>query len=204
MPHKNFIKNDLTPLLKLAMPLALMGVIGGSAGLFQNFIAFTLFELLIGLGKTRLLTFFTVLCVSMMVFFSYILIFGKFGFPTLGIAGAGWGMTIAYWIIAIVLAAFLLTHKEYKKYFHKMFNRKKPTFLWEILRVGVPMGTMYCFEEGFFFALTLMMGSLSSQLLAANQITTQYLGILMGIVFAIAQAITVRMGHLLGAKEINS
>ena len=36
MPHKNFIKNDLTPLLKLAMPLALMGVIGGSAGFFQT------------------------------------------------------------------------------------------------------------------------------------------------------------------------
>ena len=66
------------------------------------------------------------------------------------------------------------------------------------------MGTMYAFEVGFFFALTLIMGSFSSELLAANQVTMQYLGTLMSVVFSIAQAVTVRMGHLIGAKEINS
>ena len=215
MNQQNFIKNDLSPLLKLAMPLALTGIIGGSVGFFEtlflahvshevlaagalvswlygtffcllfgalsainvlishkhgakdltgishvlrdglflallltipsfllfwnmapifllfgqkpsvvelaksylhalswgllpNFIAIALFELIIGLGKTRVLTFFTVLCVSMIVLFSYVLIFGKCGFPALGIAGAGWGMTIAYWMIAIIVSIFLL------------------------------------------------------------------------------------------------
>ena len=170
-------------------------------GLLPNFIAISLFEFFIGLGKTRILMFFTVFCVAICNFFSYVLIFGKFGFPVLGIAGAGWGMTIAFWILAVVLSVFLLTHKEYKKYFEHIFNRRKPTFVWELIRVGVPMGAMYCVEVAFFFALTLVMGSLSSQLLAANQIALQYLGVLMSVVFSIAQAITVRMGHLLGAKE---
>jgi MATE family multidrug resistance protein len=60
---------------------------------------------------------------------------------------------------------------------------------------------MYCFEVAFFFALTLVMGSLGSQLLAANQIVMQYMCALMMVVFSVAQAITVRMGHLLGARE---
>jgi MATE family multidrug resistance protein len=63
---------------------------------------------------------------------------------------------------------------------------------------------MYCVEVAFFFTMTLLMGSLGSQLQAANQIAFQYLGVLMSIIFSIAQAITVRMGHLLGAKDIPS
>lgn len=66
------------------------------------------------------------------------------------------------------------------------------------------MGLMYCVEVAFFFALTLVMGSFGDELLAANQIALQYLGVLMSIIFCIAQAITVRMGHLLGAGEISS
>ena len=173
-------------------------------GLLPNFIAIAVFEFLIGLGKTRIIMNFTVFGVSLIIFFSYALIFGKFGFAAFGIAGAGWGMTISYWIIAVVVSVYVLTHKEYKNYFHHIFNKNKPTFLWELLQVGVPMGAMYCIEVAFFFALTLVMGSLGSQLLAANQIALQYLGALMSVIFSIAQAITVRMGHLLGAKEVNS
>lgn len=174
-----------------------------SWGLLPNFIAIALFELIIGLGKTRLVMFFTVFGVLLVVFFSYALIFGKFGLPALGIAGAGWGMTVSYWIIAVTLGMYLLMHKDYKKYFKQLFTRNQPSFLWELLQIGVPMGTMYCFEVGFFFALTLVMGSLGGQLLAANQIAVQYMGALMSVIFSIAQAITVRMGHLMGAKEIN-
>jgi MATE family multidrug resistance protein len=173
-------------------------------GLLPNFIAIALFELIIGLGKIRIVMFFTVFGVLLVVFFSYAFIFGKFGLPALGIAGAGWGMTVGYWIIAVVLSGYLLIHKDYKKYFQHIFNRNKPSFLWELLQVGVPMGTMYCFEVAFFFALTLVMGSLGGQLLAANQIALQYMGALMSVIFSIAQAITIRMGHLLGAKEIDS
>lgn len=170
-------------------------------GLLPNFIAVAIFELIIGLGHTRILTIFTVFGVSLAVFFSYVLIFGKFGFPALGIAGAGWGMTISYWIIAVVQSVYVLVHKDYKKYFLHIFNRNQPSFIWELLQVGVPMGLMYCFEVAFFFALTLVMGSLGSQLLAANQIVMQYMCALMMVIFSVAQAITVRMGHLLGARE---
>lgn len=58
---------------------------------------------------------------------------------------------------------------------------------------------MYCVEVAFFFALTLIMGSFGSLVMAANQIALQYLGTLMAVIFSTAQAVTVRMGHLLGA-----
>jgi multidrug resistance protein, MATE family len=172
-------------------------------GLLPNFVSIAIFEFIIGLGHTRIIMYFTVFGVTLVIFFSYAFIFGAFGFPALGIAGAGWGMTVSYWIIAIVTSVFVLTYKDYKHYFRSIINKNKPSYLWELLKVGFPIGAMYCFEVGFFFALTLVMGSLGSQLLAANQIVMQYLCILMSVIFSIAQAITIRMGHLLGAKEYN-
>ncbi|MGL5742855.1 MAG: MATE family efflux transporter [Legionella sp.] len=74
----------------------------------------------------------------------------------------------------------------------------------ELLRIGIPLGIMYCIEIGFFFVMILIIGSLGSSLLAANQIVLQYLCILMSVIFSIAQAITVRMGHLLGKGEVHT
>ncbi|WP_133139312.1 MATE family efflux transporter [Legionella genomosp. 1] len=172
-----------------------------SWGLLPTFIMTALFEIIIGLGHARVILKFSVVYVAMNILFSYLLIFGKWGLPALGIAGAGWGMTIGYWITVVLLAFYLFMDKSYHPYFKKLFNASKPSYVFELLRIGCPIGFMYCIEVGFFFTLTLIMGFFGSQLLAANQIAMQYLGTLMSVIFSIAQAITVRMGHLLGAGE---
>jgi MATE family multidrug resistance protein len=170
-------------------------------GLFANFLMVACLEIIMGIGHARVVLVFSILSVSLNILCSYILIFGKFSFPALGIAGAGWGMTISYWITAIVLLLYIIANQNYRIYFQHVFKLHKPRYLLELFQVGIPMGLMYCVEVAFFFALTLLMGLLGSQLQAANQVALQYLGLLMSIMFSIAQAITVRMGHLLGAKE---
>lgn len=170
-------------------------------GLFPKFILIVLFELLLGLGHSRAIMLITLVSIPLYILFSFVLIFGKFGLPALGIAGAGWGMTFADWIMAVSLFILLFFSKRYHAYFQAIFNWKKPVYLWEILHLGVPIGIMYCLEVGYFFAITLIMGTISIPALAANQIAMQYLGPLMGVIFSIAQAITVRMGHQLGANH---
>lgn len=173
-------------------------------GLFANFLMIACLEVIMGVGHARVVLVFSILSVSLNILCSYILIFGKFSFPALGIAGAGWGMTISYWITAIVLLLYIIANQNYRIYFQHVFKLHKPLYLLELFQVGIPMGLMYCVEVAFFFALTLLMGLLGSQLQAANQVALQYLGLLMSIMFSIAQAITVRMGHLLGAKEAHA
>ncbi len=173
-------------------------------GLLPNFILMAILEMILGLGNTRTIMIFTAFEVPLVILNSYILIFGKWGFPALGIAGAGWGMTLTYWLTMFILIFIVMTKASYRKYFSHIFNFKTKSYLLELFRIGLPMGIMYCFEVGFFFALTLIMGSIDSTILAANQIVLQYLGLLMSTMFSIAQAITVRMGHLLGAKEFQS
>ena len=173
-------------------------------GLLPNFVMISLFEFIIGIGHARIIMIFTVISVSLNIFFSNALIFGKYSMPALGIAGAGWGMSISYWITAFILTVYLLTSKIYKSYFKNICKIRNPSYLLELLQIGLPMGLMFSFEVAFFFAMTLLMGSLGNHLLAANQVVMQYLGSFISVVFSIAQAITVRMGHLLGAKNIRS
>lgn len=173
-------------------------------GLLPNFIMIVLLDAIIGLGHAKLILKFTILSTLLNITTSYLLIFGKFGLPALGIAGAGWGMTLSNWISVIVLISYLVMNKTYQPYFSQLFKLTKPFYFVELLRVGTPMGLMYCIEVAFFFVLTLIMGIFGNQFMAANQVALQYLGALMTIIFSLAQAITVRMGHLLGAGDVKS
>jgi MATE family multidrug resistance protein len=171
-------------------------------GLLPQFIMAAFIEVMIGLGQMRVILVVTVLGVVLSIFFSYVLIFGQWGFPALGIAGAGWGLSITNWILVVGMILFLFLRKEFSGYFSQLFHFTKPSHLMELLHLGFPMGLMFCIEVGFFFALTLLMGTFGADVLAANQIAMQYNGILISVIFSIAQAVTVRMGHLIGAKEV--
>ncbi|WP_419419213.1 MATE family efflux transporter [Legionella sp. D16C41] len=174
---------------------------GLTFGILPNFIVTALLETITGLGQTKLVFKLSLVSVTSTIFLSFALIFGKFGLPALGIAGAGWSIALSNWLTLVILVSYLLINQENKPYFQKIFTFSKPVYLLELIRIGAPMGFMYCVEVGFFFVLTLIMGLFSSQILAANQVALQYLGALISIIFSIAQAITVRMGHLLGAGK---
>lgn len=159
------------------------------------------FELIMGIGDMRIMMAGNVVMVVLNILFSYLFIFGKFGFPVLGIAGAGFSMATSYTITFLLLLAYLNTQSKYKTYFTAVFSFKKPIFWGALLKTGFPIGVMYCFELGFFLALTLFMAAFDEKFLVPNQITLQYGCTTLTVAFAIAQAVTIRMGHLLGAKE---
>jgi MATE family multidrug resistance protein len=170
-------------------------------GLLPKFIMIAIIETLLGLGLARTMTVFAMFTIPLYIFFSWAFIFGKFGFPALGIAGAGWGMTMGDWIATTLLCAYVFFDKQYRPYLRSLFSLTPPSYFLEIIKLGLPMGMMYCIEVGFFFAMMLLMGVINIQSLAANQVTMQYLGPLMGTIFSIAQALTIRMGHEIGAKQ---
>jgi MATE family multidrug resistance protein len=172
--------------------------------LFPTLMNLVLLEFLLGLGKTKIVMFFTLLSTPLIIVCSYGLIFGKWGLPALHIAGAGWGIMVGNAISAISLLAYILYAKQYKQYWKTGFSFKSPSFILELVRVGFPVGIMYCTEVAFFLAVMLLIGRLGTDVLAASQIVFQYFGPCMGIAFSLAQAITIRMSHELGADNIDS
>ena len=169
--------------------------------LLPDFIGLVLLQFLIGLGHTRTNMAFSLLWVPLNIFCNYALIFGKFGFPQLGMAGIGWGTALAYWISTLLLMLYLALKKNYRSYCKALLLLRETRFLSELCQIGLPMGAMYCIEIAFFLVLTLMMGRMGSDQLAANQIALQFMGQTSVMTFAVAQAVTVRMGHTLGANH---
>ncbi len=170
-------------------------------GILPDFISLILLQFIIGLGQTRINLIFTLAWVPVNVMLNYVFTFGKFGFPALGMAGLGWGTTASYWILALLLIAFMGSRKIYRPYLKASWEKFKPTHVAELFKVGLPMGLMYALEIGFFFTMALIMGQYGIKEIDANQITMQYLGLFVTVVFATAQAVTVRMGHQIGAKN---
>jgi MATE family multidrug resistance protein len=166
-----------------------------SWGMPFDLVGMVLMQFIIGLGDTRTNMIFTLSWVPVNIVCNYVFVFGKLGVPALGIAGIGWGTSLAFFILSIVLTLFLYINKHYRAYVKNIFEAKKPQFLAELIHIGLPMGSMYCIEVAFFLTLTLLMGRFGSASLAANQITLQFLGQVSVVTFSLAQAVTVRIGH---------
>jgi multidrug resistance protein, MATE family len=162
-------------------------------------------QFLVSINRIRMVVITSVLAVPIEVFFYYTFLFGKFGFPKTGLAGIGYGLAISYFLIIAYTFFYLYFSKHLKIYnlFHRwwVINRK---FLFELIRVGTPLGFMFCVEVTLFAAVAIMMGRLSTTALAAYQITHQYLMIALVMIFALMQSTSVRVGNEVGRNNRNA
>ena len=170
-------------------------------GILPNLFLLAILEPLIGVGHTFTVFLITLVSVALTIFFSYAFIFGQYGFPILGVAGAGWGITCGSVATMFFIFGYIVFDKPYQSYIRASFNVKRPYYLFDILKIGFPIGLMYCLEVGFFFMISILVGQFGHEYLAANQVALQYVGMIVGVLFNLTQAVTVRIGHLFGADE---
>ena len=74
-----------------------------------NLINIAFLEFIIGLGRTRIVLIFTIVDVLLSVALNYVLIFGLYGFPKLGITGIGWSGVIN----CLILISVVITYMPY-------------------------------------------------------------------------------------------
>jgi multidrug resistance protein, MATE family len=157
-------------------------------------------QILSGIGKTKLVVLISIFDVPLEIFLIYALIFGHFGFPKLGLAGIGWGFTIAMLVTDLVVGMYLYLSPKLKPYISLSWSISKK-YLYEFLRVGFPIGGMFCIEVALFAAISLMMGKFGSDTLAAHQIAYQCMIFVLSFIFGLNQGTTVRIGHEVGANN---
>lgn len=165
-------------------------------------IMFVIEQFLIGVNKTRMVTLMSILTVPIEIFFFYVFLFGKLGFPKLDLAGIGYGLTTSYCLIALLFFFYLHFSKTLRSYrlFHKwwLVNKK---FLFELIRVGVPLGLMFSADFALFAVVAIMMGILGTTVLAAYQVANQYLMLSLAFILALTQTTTVRIGNAVGQNN---
>ena len=156
------------------------------------------------LGKTRVSMVITLLSAPINVFFNYLLIFGNFGFPELGGAGAGYASAITYWLIFII--AVIITHKQkpFKQYeLFKQWQSVQFSKWRDISKIGVPIGLSIFAETSIFSAVTLMMSTYSTAVISAHQIALNFTSLLYMVPLSISIGATVLVGYEVGAQRFN-
>lgn len=155
-----------------------------------------------GIGVTRPVMVASLLSTVINVFLNYVLMFGKFGAPALGAVGCGLASAITMWLMAIGLAIYVFTHPRYKPL--EILSRVAPVrlpVLAEILSLGWPIMLTIGAESGLFSAMSILAGTLGTSISAAHQIALNFAASMFMVPLAISAAITVRVGHELGADD---
>ena len=132
----------------------------------------------------------------------YLLLYGQWGLPRLGLFGAGLATSCVN--VGMLMAAlwFASRHQPFRKY-HILGNIWRID--WDLMRrlvvIGTPISVAFLLEYGLFGAAGLLMGLISTTALAAHQIALQIAAILFMVPFGIGMAATVRVGNAVGRGD---
>lgn len=158
-----------------------------------------------GLSLTRQAMIITISGNILNIFFNYILIFGKLGFPAYGIVGAGIATLISRIYMAVAMIFFVAYGHIFKPYW-KEFRKKglEKGLTRNILSIGLPSGLQFIFEVGAFSLAAIMIGWLGASSLAAHQIAINLAAITYMMATGLATATTIRVGNQLGRKDFKA
>ncbi|WP_044170175.1 MATE family efflux transporter [Kamptonema formosum] len=133
---------------------------------------------------------------------NYVLMFGKLGFPPLGLAGIGWTSSLIFWVNFLAASAFLAFHTNFKHYqlFRYLHQFDRDMFV-KIFQTGWPMGIHFGAEIALLNVTAWLMGYLGTVMLAAHQIAIQTAEIFLVIPAAITCATVARVGQRLGEEN---
>ncbi|MGL5585451.1 MAG: MATE family efflux transporter [Plesiomonas sp.] len=147
-------------------------------------------------------TLFSAFGISLNVLFNYILIFGKWGFPALGIVGAAWGTLLSALIEVVALTAWLYWRKHLLAFsrqdFIESLNRLEVV---RLLKLAIPLiGNMVVWSGGVFM-YNAIFGHISTQALAALTVMAPLESLCLAWLNGIATGAAVVIGNQLGASR---
>jgi MATE family multidrug resistance protein len=153
-------------------------------------------------SRPRIIIVITVCGILLNIVANYIFMFGKLGVRPLGLAGIGWASTLVYWTSFIVMALYILVRKEFRSYnTHQNLYCFDKLIFWQIFNIGLPNGIVYVLQTGLFAVITLLMGSLGTQVLAAHKIVVQMVNLTFTVTEGISNATTIRVGQFVGSGD---
>jgi MATE family multidrug resistance protein len=173
-----------------------------SYGMIPLFVFNVLRSFIDALGKTRVSMIITICSLPINIFFNYLLIYGKFGFPELGGVGTGYATAITYWIITFIAAAIIHTQRPFLSYgIFKRFYAVSTKKWKEILKIGVPIGLSIFFETSIFSAVTILMSNFNTVTIASHQSAMNFASFIYMIPLSISMALTIVVGFEVGSKR---
>jgi MATE family multidrug resistance protein len=155
-----------------------------------------------GMSLTKFPMYATIIANVINVFFNYVLIFGVWGFPKMGVVGAGIGTLIARFVMIMLMWYFLNRLENTKAYVKdlKLFVLEH-SMLKKINSLGLPSALQMFFEVGLFTAAIWLSGTLGKNPQAANQIALNLSSMTFMIATGLSVTAMIRVGNQKGLKR---
>jgi multidrug resistance protein, MATE family len=136
------------------------------------------------------------------VFLNWILIYGNWGAPAMGLEGAGWATLIARIVMALCLLTYV-ARAPILQIFQPLrwWTPLNGARLWSLLQLGWPVGAQHFLEVSAFAFAALMMGWISADALAAHQIAITCAATTFMFGLGVGMALCIRVGHAWGAGQ---
>ncbi|WP_418509466.1 MATE family efflux transporter [Corallibacter sp.] len=178
---------------------------------YLDLVAFSLIPLIIfqalkqfsdGLSMTRYPMYATIIANVVNVAFNYVLIFGKLGFPEMGIVGAAYGTLFSRIIMVLFIWWILKRNSKSKDYVTdvKIFVLDK-SMLKKLINLGMPSAMQMFFEVAIFTAAIWLSGLLGKNPQAANQIALNLSSMTFMVATGLSVAAMIRVGNQKGLKN---
>lgn len=144
------------------------------------------------------------LAVSFNALAAWTLIFGRFGFPALGLFGAGIATTLSCTLLFLGLVAVILCDRQFRR-FHLFGNfwRSDWPRLKSMLKLGLPISGIMTFEVSIFNIAAMLMGRFDTVTVAAHSIAISIASISFMFPMGLGQAVTVRVGRSAGRGDLD-
>ncbi len=131
---------------------------------------------------------------------NYILIFGKFGVPAMGLAGAGWGTLIGISVSAIINFAIFLSRPVNRAFNSRETLSLSPARMRELLAIGLPAGAGLVVNVALWgILLSALVGRFGREALAATSAVLSYTSLAAMPIVGIATALTATVGKAIGS-----
>src|SRR6516165_3696499 len=156
-----------------------------------------------GVGEVRVITVTYVMANLVNWFGNWVLIYGKFGFPALGVNGSAISTCIARVSMAAALLAFAWRYE--RKRGHPLFRHwagPQLERLRRLVRLGAPAAGQIVLEVGAWNLSTFAAGYLTPVALATHSIALNYASISYMVPLGVSAAAAVSVGHAIGAGDL--
>jgi len=154
------------------------------------------------LKQTKPMMVISVFCLLLNIPTNWILIYGHLGFPALGGVGCGWATAFCVWVNFLLLSTWIL-HTRHYQHTHpfRAWQGWNPAVQKQLFKLGLPIGIMFLVEVSAFSLIALIIAKLGTTSVAAHQIALNFSSLTFMVPMAIGTALTVRVGHAVGANN---
>ena len=178
---------------------------------YLNLVAFSLIPLVIfeaikqftdGMSMTKYPMYATLIANIVNVVLNYLLIFGKFGFPEMGMVGAAYGTLVS----RIIMVIYLWTLLRYKERSRKIVRNIKLftldfSMIKKIVNIGSLSAMQMFFEVAIFTSAIWLSGLLGKNSQAANQIALNLSSMTFMVAMGLSVASMIRVGNQKGLQN---